>query len=82
MLDLYQFGYGSILLEELNRFHEDIAGTMPNKSIDKYQLYMYIGALFNTAIIWIQNGTKESEEDITKLFCRTCGITCPVFSRL
>lgn len=82
VLDLYQFGYGSILLEELNRFHEDIAGTMPNKSIDKYQLYMYIGALFNTAIIWIQNGTKESEEDITKLFCRTCGITCPVFSRL
>lgn len=76
VLDLYRFGYGSILLEKLNRFHEEIAGTMPNHSIEKYQLYMYMGALFNTAITWIQNGTKESEEDITKFFCTMCGISC------
>ena len=74
MLDLYQFGYGSILLEKLNRFHEEIAGTMPNSSIEKYKLYMYMGALFNTAIMWIYNGAKESEEDITNMFCKTCGI--------
>lgn len=74
VLDLYRFGYGSILLEKLNRFHEEIAGTMPNKSIDRYQLYMYIGALFNTAMMWIQNGTKESVEDITRMFCKACGI--------
>ena len=74
VLDLYQFGYGSILLEKLNRFHEEIAGTMPNSSIEKYKLYMYMGALFNTAIMWIYNGAKESEEDITNMFCKTCGI--------
>ena len=33
-LDLHRFGYGSILLEMLNRFHEEIAGTMAYKSID------------------------------------------------
>lgn len=59
VLDLYQFGYGSILLEKLNRFHEEVAGTMPNKSIEKYKLYMYMGAMFNTAIMWIQNGKKK-----------------------
>ena len=68
VLDLYQFGYGSILLEKLNQFHEEIAGTMPNNSIEKYKLYMYMGALFNTAIIWLKNGAKEDVNDITTLF--------------
>lgn len=75
VLDLYQFGYGSILLEKINRFHEEIAGTMPNSSIEKYRMYMYTGALFNTAIIWLQNGAQESEDDMTKIFCETTGIT-------
>lgn len=77
ILDLYQFGYGSILLEKLNRFHEEVAGTMPNRSIEKYKLYMYMGALFNTAIMWIQNGKSESVEDISDMFCSMCGISCP-----
>ena len=59
VLDLCEFGYGSILLEKLNRFHEEIAGNMPNSSMDKYYLYMFIGALFNTSIVWLQNGAKE-----------------------
>lgn len=75
-LDLYRFGYGSILLEKLNRFHEEIAGTMPSGSIEKYQLYMYIGALFNTAIMWIKNGTRESVGDIAVMFCKACQIPC------
>lgn len=75
ILDLYHFGYGSILLEKLNQFHEEVAGNMPSRSIERYELYMYMGALFNTAIQWIRNGTMESEEDITGMFCRACGIT-------
>lgn len=74
VLDLYLFGYGSILLEKLNQSHEMIAGTMPSHSIEKYKLYMYIGALYNTAVIWINNGTKENAEDIARMFCETCGI--------
>ena len=74
VLDLYQFGYGSILLEKLNQFHEEVAGTMPNSSVEKYKLYMYMGAFFNTAVRWLQNGAKECEEDITDMFCRACGI--------
>lgn len=75
VLDLYQFGYGSILLEKLNQFHEDVAGSMPNGSIERYQLYMYMGALFNTAIMWLQNDTKETVGDITGMFCSMCGIS-------
>lgn len=74
VLNLYLFGYGSILLEKLNQSHEIVAGTMPNHSIEKYKLYMYIGALYNTAVIWLNNDTKENTEDIARIFCETCGI--------
>lgn len=74
VLNLYLFGYGSILLEKLNQSHEIVAGTMPNHSIEKYKLYMYIGALYNTAVIWLNNGAKENTEDIARIFCETCGI--------
>ncbi|MCI5647823.1 MAG: TetR/AcrR family transcriptional regulator [Fusicatenibacter sp.] len=73
-LDLYQFGYGSILLEKLNRFHEEVAGTMPNHSIEKYELYIYMGALYNTAMMWLQSGGREGVDDIAAMFCRTFGI--------
>ena len=77
VLDLYNFGYGSILLEKINRFHEETAGTMPVSSIEKNKLYMYTGAMFNTAIEWLRNGAKESVADIAGLFCKTTGICAP-----
>lgn len=74
VLDLYQSGFASCLLEKLNQFHEINAGIMPASSLARYQLYMYIGALFNTAIIWLENDTKESAEDIARTFCLYIGI--------
>lgn len=53
ILDLYRSGFASVFLEELNRFHESVEGSMPSSSIEKYQLYMYIGALFNTTLEWL-----------------------------
>lgn len=74
ILDLCTFGYGEYIREELNHFHEEIAGSMPSNSIDKYKLYIFIGALYNTAVVWVQNGVKESPEEIAKVFCREVGI--------
>lgn len=73
-LDLHRFGYGSILLEMLNRFHEEIAGTMACKSIERYKLYIYIGSLYNTAMIWLQNGQQENIDEIATIFYQTCAI--------
>ena len=70
VLDLHRFGYGSILLEMLNRFHEEVAGAMPCSSIERYRLYMYIGALYNTAMSWLQSGQRESAAEIAGFFCR------------
>ena len=68
VLDLYRSGFASVLLEELNRFHEGIEGTMPSSSIEKYQLYLYIGALFNTAITWLSEDDKTSPEAMAQFF--------------
>lgn len=68
VLDLHRFGYGSILLDMLNQFHEYVAGDMQYNSVDKYELYIYIGALYNTALTWLQTGTKESAEELAKFF--------------
>lgn len=72
MLDLHRFGYGSILLEMLNRFHEEVAGSMSYKSMERYQLYMYIGSLYNVAMTWLQNGPQESIDEIADLFYQSC----------
>lgn len=68
ILDLYRCGFSAILLEELNHFHESVEGNMPSSSIERYQLYLYIGALFNMAITWLSEGDKTSPEDMARFF--------------
>lgn len=47
---------------------------MPAKSATKYSIYIYMGALFNSAIKWLESGTETSVDDITKVFCVSFGI--------
>ena len=68
ILDLYRSGFLAVLLEELNHFHESMEGTMASSSIEKYQLYLYIGALLNTAIVWLSTDDKTSPEDMARFF--------------
>lgn len=70
LLDLYHSGFLSVVLEELNQFHESIDGTMPSSSIEKYQLYMYIGALCNTAMEWLLERDSATPEEMAQFFFR------------
>lgn len=47
---------------------------MPYHSIEKYKLYIYTGSLYNTAMIWLQNGQKESIDEIAAMFYETCAV--------
>lgn len=75
LLNLYQSGFGSVFLDGLNQFHEINAGSMSIHSIERYRLYIFTGALFNTAIVWMENDTKENIADISAAFCEFFGIT-------
>ena len=68
ILDLYHSGFAMAILEEINHFHESIEGTMPSSSIEKYKLYMYTGALFNTAIVWLSEENPVDATDIASFF--------------
>lgn len=68
VLNLYRSGFASVLLEELNHFHEGVEGSMSVASIQKYELYMYIGALLNTALVWLAQGSKTSPEEMARFF--------------
>ena len=68
VLDLYRSGFALTILEEMNRFHESVEGTMNFSSTEKYTLYMYIGALFNTAITWLSDPAAVSPEELAAFF--------------
>ena len=69
-VDMYRSNFAALLLESLNSFHESVVGTMPVGSIERYQLYLYMGALFDVATVWLQNGAKESQEEMAAMVCR------------
>lgn len=71
VLNLYRSGFVSVLLEELNQFHGSIEGSMASSSIEKYQLYMYIGALVNTALVWLTGEDGTRAEDMARFFMDT-----------
>lgn len=68
ILDMCRSGFLSVLLEELNHVHESIEGSMSSSSIEKYQLYLYIGALVNTALVWLAEEEKTRTEDMARFF--------------
>lgn len=68
ILNLCRSGFLSALLEELNRFHESVEGTMASSSIERYQLYAYIGALLNTGLVWLSEDARTSPEEMAHYF--------------
>lgn len=68
VLDLCRSGFALVILDELNRFHESVEGTMHFSSTEKYSMYMYIGALFNTAVMWLSDENPVPAEEIAAYF--------------
>ena len=58
------------LLSVINDFVIDACGDMPCSSISKYDLYYYSGAFYNMVIHWLENGAKESPEEMADEFLR------------
>ena len=64
ILALYHNGFGSMVLEIINRSMEDIAGDMPYSSVERYRLYFLTGAAFNVLIQWLESGAVESPHEM------------------
>ena len=67
VINLYKSGYGTMLLNELNQFHEYIAGDMPADSPERYGIYTFIGAVYNAAIIWLMEDAPATTNRISEV---------------
>ena len=68
LLLLYDHGFGTFLLEDMNQFAELSIGDMPQASIERYRLYFLSGAMYNTTMQWLKNGAKESPQQMARAF--------------
>ena len=68
ILLLDRHGYSGIILNVFNETNEALAGDMPVNSIDRFQLYYSAGAAFNSALIWLKEGCRETPEEMAR--CR------------
>ena len=45
-------------------------GDMPMKSIDRYSLYYYAGALYSMTICWLENGAMETPKQMAEQYLK------------
>jgi hypothetical protein len=60
-----------MLLNELNLFHESIAGNMPASSETRYKLYIYMGAIYNAAIIYMSEDNPKTVDELVRVLSET-----------
>lgn len=68
ILSFHHSGLSVTVLEVITDSMIDAYGDMPANSIQKYELYYYSGALYNTMIYWLENGLKESPYEMADVF--------------
>lgn len=66
ILTLYHNGFGSLVLETMNRVMEDAVGDMPHDSVERYRLYFLTGAAFNVLLQWLESGAAESPHEMAE----------------
>lgn len=69
ILCLYRGGFSTYNLEMINEYIEQAAGTMSATSLERYQVYCFAGAVYNTGLVWLMEGAKESEEEVADMIC-------------
>lgn len=59
ILSLYSSGFGSLLLDIVNRYAEYALGDMPYSSVEKYKIYFVSGAMYNILLKWLEDGAAD-----------------------
>ncbi len=61
------------LLDIITDCEIEACGDMPSSSISRYELYFYAGAFYNMMLSWLEDGMKETPEDMAEEFLRIAG---------
>lgn len=68
LLTLHKAGFTSVYMRMFGEFIEDAAGDMPFDDIRRYCIPFYFGAAFNVFVAWLEEGMRESPEEMAGLF--------------
>ncbi len=73
ILVLKRHGYANLILSAINSKNEELIGDMPSNSINRFQIYYAAGASYNAMLYWLEEGCKESPEDLSQNFLSFIG---------
>jgi len=64
---LLRANMGNIVLDTITNYLLEFFLPDPTDTKRKYLLHSYAGSIYNTFVVWLQNGTKEPPEQIARL---------------
>ena len=71
VITLRKANLSGLLQECLNNYLETETNMLKRQDpYEKYHMYSYAGALFNVYMKWIDNGMKESVDEMAEIFCK------------
>ncbi len=70
LLTLHKAGFTALYTRMFGEFIEDVAGEMPYDDIRRYCLPFYSGSAFTVFVTWLEEGMRESPEEMADLFHR------------
>lgn len=70
VLAFHHANMSTTLLDVITNCEIDACGDMSIHSITRYEVYYYAGAFYHMMVHWLENGTKESCEEMANEFLR------------
>lgn len=70
LLTLHEAGFTTLYSRMFDECIESIAGIMPYDDIRRYCLRFYSGSAFSVFVYWLEEGMRETPEEMAELFYR------------
>ena len=70
---MFKAGLAYIYLDMFDKELENQMGDMPFNDIRRYNVYFYSGALYNVFLKWLENGMKETPQEMAEEICNLIG---------
>jgi AcrR family transcriptional regulator len=65
---IHKHGLTHLILDELNDFFKPISEDKALSVEDRYKIYWYAGAIYNTVLLWFSTEMKESPEKLSEMY--------------
>jgi AcrR family transcriptional regulator len=68
LLLIYKNNLSYLILDALNDFFRPALKDITSNYEERYKMYWYTGAIYNTVLFWLSNDMKETPEELSKMY--------------